>query len=52
MIRKLAGPAPTLLTAAGLGWLAAAAWMYAVVLGVAAVGVALLLLGWLLDKEN
>lgn len=44
MIRKLAHPVA--LSVAGLGFLAAAAWIVAVPLGLAAVGVSLLLIEW------
>lgn len=44
MIRKLAHPA--VLSAAGLAFLSAAAWLVAVPLGLAAVGASLLLLEW------
>ena len=48
MIKKLSNPA--LLTMAGLGFLAAAAWMVAMPLGLAATGVALLLIEWRVDQ--
>jgi hypothetical protein len=48
MIRKLARPA--LLSVAGLGFLAGAAYLIALPVGLAATGIALLLLEWRLDK--
>jgi mannose/fructose/N-acetylgalactosamine-specific phosphotransferase system component IIC len=49
MIRKLAHPA--VLSVAGLGFLSAAAWTVGTTLGLAAVGVSLLLLEFRLDKS-
>lgn len=49
MLRKLARP--ELLSVAGLGFLAAAAWTIALPLGLAAVGAGLLLIEWRLDKS-
>lgn len=48
MIRKLAHPIA--LSVAGLGFLSAAAWTVTTSLGLAAVGVSMLLLEWRLEK--
>lgn len=50
MIRKLLRP--ELLSVAGLGFLAAAAWVIALPLGLAATGIGLLLIEWRLDGKQ
>lgn len=50
MIRKLAHP--VLLSVAGLGLLTAAAWMFALPLGLAAAGISLLLIEFRLDRSS
>jgi len=50
MIRKLASPA--LLSVAGLAALVTAAWLWHQLAGIAALGIALLLLEWRLDTKS